>query len=125
MKRSVLAILAIGLAISSFAQTTIETAGIERTEKLQIDVTKLATQPVTALNNSMANLPVTSPTPASYNLSDSPEEAIVTDGDDKPKKTPARGFLRKVSRFIERRTGIGTVNADNELLIGAVALKLN
>lgn len=107
------------------ALTAIETDGIERAERLQIDVAKLNLPPVTALNNSMANLPVTSATPASYNLSDNPEEAIVTDGDDKPKRTPAKGFFRKVSRFIERRTGIGTVNADNELLIGAVALKLN
>jgi hypothetical protein len=35
-----------------------------------------------------------------------------------------KGFLRKATRFIERRTGIKTVNDDNELLVGAVALKL-
>jgi hypothetical protein len=40
------------------------------------------------------------------------------------KKTRGKGFFRKVSRFIQRNTGIGTVNSDNELLIGAVALKL-
>jgi hypothetical protein len=40
------------------------------------------------------------------------------------KKGSFRGFLRKASRFIERRTGINPVNDDNELLIGAVAIKL-
>ena len=60
-----------------------------------------------------------------YNTPEGPDEPAVTDGDFKDKKkTPAKGFFRKVSRFIERNTGIGTVNADNELLIGAVALKL-
>ncbi len=36
----------------------------------------------------------------------------------------AKSLLRKATRFIERRTGIKTVNDDNELLVGAVALKL-
>jgi hypothetical protein len=40
------------------------------------------------------------------------------------KKGSVRGFLRKASRFIERRTGINPVNEDDELLIGVVALKL-
>jgi hypothetical protein len=40
------------------------------------------------------------------------------------KKGSFRGFLRKATRFIERRTGINPVNDDNELLIGVVAIKL-
>lgn len=40
------------------------------------------------------------------------------------KKSSLKGFLRKATRFIERRTNISTTNEDNELLIGAVALKL-
>jgi hypothetical protein len=40
------------------------------------------------------------------------------------KKGSVRGFLRKASRFIERRTGINAVNEDDELLIGVVAIKL-
>jgi hypothetical protein len=40
------------------------------------------------------------------------------------KKNSAKGFFRKVSRFIERNTGIGTANSDEQTLIGAVALKL-
>jgi hypothetical protein len=35
-----------------------------------------------------------------------------------------KGFLRKATRTLERRTGIKAVNDDDELLIGAVALKL-
>jgi len=40
------------------------------------------------------------------------------------KKGSVRGFLRKATRFIERRTGINPVNDDEELLIGVVAIKL-
>jgi hypothetical protein len=32
--------------------------------------------------------------------------------------------LRKATRTLERRTGIKAVNDDDELLVGAVALKL-
>jgi hypothetical protein len=91
---------------------------------VQVEKEQLNTQISSALNNSLANRAVTSVAAPTYNLSDNPEEAIVIDGEEN-KKTPAKGFLRKVSRFIERRTGIGTVNADNEILVGAVALKLN
>lgn len=60
-----------------------------------------------------------------YNTTEDQQEAAVTDGDFKNKKTTrAKGFFRKVSRFIERNTGIGTVNADNELLIAGLSLKL-
>jgi hypothetical protein len=97
---------------------------LEKADAVQVDKQQLNTQISSALNNSLANRAVTSVTAPAYNLSDNPEEAIVIDGEEN-KKTPAKGFLRKVSRFIERRTGIGTVNADNEILVGAVALKLN
>ncbi len=36
-----------------------------------------------------------------------------------------KGFLRKTTRFIERTTSINPVNADDELLIGALAIKVN
>ena len=35
-----------------------------------------------------------------------------------------KGFLRKTTRFIERTTSINPVNADDELLIGALAIKV-
>ncbi len=35
-----------------------------------------------------------------------------------------KGFLRKTTRFIERTTSINPVNADDELLIGAVSINL-
>lgn len=89
------------------------------------DLSKLTAQPIIALNKPSAISTVTTATPASYYNKETPDVAAATDGEFKIKKGSAKGFLRKVSRFIERRTGIGTVNADNELLVGAVALKLN
>jgi hypothetical protein len=40
------------------------------------------------------------------------------------KKGSVKGFLRKATRMIEKRTGIDATNDDGRLLIGAVALKL-
>jgi hypothetical protein len=40
------------------------------------------------------------------------------------KKSSLKGFLRKATRFIERRTNISTTNENDELLIGIVAVKL-
>lgn len=97
---------------------------VEKAGAIQVAVRKLSTPPA-AFNNSVAALPVTPASLTPLHRTEAPEELIVTDGDDKPGRTPAKGFFRKVSRFIERRTGIGTVNANNELWVGAVALKLN
>lgn len=51
-----------------------------------------------------------------------------TDIDTAPKddvaKGSVKGFLRKATRLIEKRTGIDPTNEDGELLIAAVALKL-
>jgi hypothetical protein len=102
-----------------------EAIAIQQVDAIQLELSKLKAPSSPIVNNSVANLSVTSARVPALNNTEDPEEPAVTDGDDKPKRTPAKGFLRKVSRFIERRTGIGTVNADNELLVGAVAFKLN
>ncbi|MFL5740054.1 MAG: anti-sigma factor family protein [Flavisolibacter sp.] len=43
---------------------------------------------------------------------------------DARKEGSVKGFLRKATRIIEKRTGINPANDDGELLIGAVAVKL-
>jgi hypothetical protein len=51
-----------------------------------------------------------------------PEEPLAqTDND---RKGSLKGFLRKATRMIEKRTGIDPTNANGELLIGAVAINL-
>lgn len=51
-----------------------------------------------------------------------PEEPLVqTDND---RKGSLKGFLRKATRMIEKRTGIDPTNENGELLIGAVAINL-
>ncbi len=73
------------------------------------------------------NHDVTPPLVASFNnQTTSPVTAEQRDvvRTENEKKSSLKGFLRKATRFIERRTNISTTNEDNELLIGAVALKL-
>ena len=71
---------------------------------------------------------VTSPSVASYNPTEaSPKTAEQREflaEVDNEKKSSLKGFLRKATRFIERRTNIKATNENDELLIGAVALKL-
>jgi hypothetical protein len=50
------------------------------------------------------------------------EEAVATAGQEKGGSL--KGFLRKTTRFIERTTSINPVNADNELLIGVLAINV-
>jgi hypothetical protein len=73
------------------------------------------------------NQPVTTIEVPAYTKVDASETLVpgldAFDGDE-DKKGSVRGFLRKATRFIERRTGINAVNEDDELLIGAVAIKL-
>jgi hypothetical protein len=94
-------------------------------EVTKFDVNRFTAEPqINDVNKTVAYTSVTS-----SSLNRKPEEgvketAVPEDDFNDKKKAPAKGFFRKVSRFIERNTGIGTVNADNELLIGAVALKL-
>ena len=64
---------------------------------------------------------VTTPNPDTYNLSNAEGDKIASNNG----KGSVKGFLRKATRLIEKRTGIDPTNGDGELLIGAVALKLN
>lgn len=50
------------------------------------------------------------------------EDAVATAGQEKGGSL--KGFLRKTTRFIERTTSINPVNADNELLIGVLAINV-
>jgi hypothetical protein len=40
------------------------------------------------------------------------------------KKGSVKGFLRKATRLIEKRTGFDPTNENGELLLGVVAVKL-
>lgn len=46
------------------------------------------------------------------------------DGEPSDRKGSIKGFLRKATRMIEKRTGIDPTNENGELLIGAVAINL-
>lgn len=106
-------------------ESTLETGALAKVEPVNTKPSVLTQEQTMALNKIVATPVVTSTQATTYNPIESPEEPAVTEEDFKPKKSSAKGFLRKVTRFLERRTGIGTVNADNEILVGAVALKLN
>lgn len=57
------------------------------------------------------------------NTDESGDQAVALENENH-KRGSVKGFLRKATRFIERRTGVATTNEDDELLIGAVAIKL-
>lgn len=98
----------------------------KKIEAIQLNLNRLntstAAQPI--VNKTITPTSVTSKYDSSYNRQNNPIDNPDIGWAVENKKTKAKGFFRKVSRFIERNTGIGTVNADNELLIGVVALKL-
>lgn len=89
-------------------------------------------QPNTAqkkLQKSLNNPVVTSDDTPTYVSIDAPAKTTVPDDavattDSERSGGSVKGFLRKATRFIERRTGIKAVNDNDELLVGAVALKL-
>ena len=88
--------------------------------------------PVDALTNKPAqqiiNTPAVTTTIAEpYNIQKEAQNetgVIYASNNSNDKQGSLRGFLRKASRFIERRTGINPVNEDDKLLIGVVAIKL-
>lgn len=60
------------------------------------------------------------------NITASMQSAVYVEnaGNNGDKKGSLKTFLRKATRFVEKTTGIDPSNGDDELLIGAVALKL-
>jgi hypothetical protein len=58
-------------------------------------------------------------------VTSSPADRTINDVANNDKKGSVKGFLRKATRLIEKRTGIDPTNEDGELLIGVVAMKLN
>ncbi|MBD0285369.1 MAG: hypothetical protein ICV79_08080 [Flavisolibacter sp.] len=72
-------------------------------------------------------IPVTSDTPPAYSTTEAsannPKADFAVNKEERKGGT-LKTILRKATRFIERRTGIQTTNEDDELLIGAVAIKL-
>lgn len=102
----------------------VERKQLPQIEPVKIDVKKLTADPI-AINISTAKSPVTSLKLDSLKQEEVPEVTADNNREFKTKKGSARGLLRKVSRFISHRTGIGIASSDNETLVGMVALKLN
>lgn len=70
---------------------------------------------------------VTSPATETYNTTNAvaqPSFASANEGGDRGNKNNLKSLLRKATRLVERRTGIDATNEDDELIIGAVAIKL-
>ena len=103
---------------------------VVKQEEKQPDENEIAVTKKTGISPQQTlNTPtVTPPSVASLNnqTTTSPVTAVQTDvvKIDNEKKSSLKGILRKATRFIERRTNISTTNEDNELFIGAVAVKL-
>lgn len=74
-------------------------------------------------DNSLTNNPVTNPVAApsdDYKTAALTETETAADG----KKNKLRGFFRKVTRTIEKRTNIDPTDEDNRLLVGGLSIKL-
>lgn len=78
---------------------------------------------ITETTASINNSDVTSLNPDRTTINGTPEEIKLPEGEPATAKGSIKGFLRKATRLIEKRTGIDPTN-DGELLIGAVAINL-
>jgi len=92
----------------------------------------VVSQPIAAINEPQQIINkqvVTTSQPTAYNIKEIAadnsgyDQAVALESENQ-KRGSVKGFLRKATRFIERRTGVATTNEDDELLIGAVAIKL-
>jgi hypothetical protein len=112
-------------------QNTIAKTAEEKKPEKEIGAPKnIATPdntPAIVQQQTVNNKSVTSPPIASLNNQTTEDvtavQAFVVESDDE-KKSKLKGFLRKATRFIERRTNISTTNENNQLLISAVAIQL-
>jgi len=111
-------------AVAANTSNNLQVVKKEETVAMQPEVTKKINKPV------LSNPVVTSNITPAYVSIDAtakttvPVNAVALENDTEKSGGSVKGFLRKATRIIERRTGIKTVNDNDELLIGAVALKL-
>jgi len=73
------------------------------------------------INNSVVTSALSPRNTINVTESTVPYDEVATSNE---RKGSFKSFLRKATRLIERKTGIDPTNGDDELLIGAVALKL-
>jgi anti-sigma factor RsiW len=115
---------------------TIVTTTDSRTEKAEVKSTIVNTTEETQViarvetpQQIINNQSVTTAQPTAYNkqidadalTAASTAVAIETTNN---KRGSVKGFLRKATRFIERRTGVDATNENDELLIGALSINL-
>jgi anti-sigma factor RsiW len=98
---------------------------VQRGNTIALDASNIgmASAPKEIINNSLVTSSIAQRNTivnATPKISPDPEPA-----DEVAKKGSIKGFLRKATRLVERTTGITATNEDGELLIGAVAVKLN
>lgn len=97
---------------------------VEQTKSKETTEIAKVKEPINPQQN-IHKTPVTSEDVITYINTEAPVNTAVTfASNEEDKKGSVRGFLRKATRFIERRTGVNPVNEDDELLIGVVAIKL-
>jgi hypothetical protein len=88
-------------------------------ENVQLEEAIVRTEPKVTVNNP----DVTSPL-LTRNIIGTSENPETAQGEPAIAKGSFKGFLRKATRMIEKRTGIDPTNENGELLIGAVAINL-
>ena len=78
------------------------------------------------VNPTLANPAVTSASTASLYDQNNGAQPTATEAvyREEGRQNSVRGFLRKATRFIEKRTGIKTTNEDDQLVVGGVAINL-